>query len=324
MSLPAIREKQAGIAALANWWINSCVHLRVSSEHQGKRLDHFLCAEAGHLSRSRIQRLIESGLVSRNGERTKPGVRLRTGDRITLEEPAPTATAMRPEAMPLEVIHEDQDVIVLNKPAGLVVHPAAGNSEHTLVNALLHHCRNLSGIGGEQRPGIVHRLDKETSGCLVVAKNDIAHQNLTRQFAGRQVVKVYLALIAGRLKKQAGIIETSIGRHPVHRKKMAVVGESRGRHAKTEYRVVKEFDDFSLVECRLHTGRTHQIRVHVKHLGHPLLGDKVYGTKSARAHPRQMLHAWKLGFFHPRTNEWVEFESPIPDDFAQALGGFHP
>ena len=199
----------------------------------------------------------------------------------------------------------------------MVVHPAAGNREHTLVNALLHHCKTLSGIGGEQRPGIVHRLDKDTSGCLVVAKNDIAHQGLSRQFAGRSVSKIYLALASGIFKSKKGVIETCIGRHPVHRKKMAVVQSGRGRTAKTEYRVLQEPGLFSLVECTLHTGRTHQIRVHLKHLGHPLMGDALYGSKPSTNFPRQMLHAWKLGFTHPRTEEWMEFQSPLPEDFRK-------
>jgi 23S rRNA pseudouridine1911/1915/1917 synthase len=297
------------------------VEFHVSEEYRGLRLDHFLSAQAQGFSRSRIQRLIQSGHVLLNGARTKPGAKIHANDIVALDEPPPVPDENLPEEMPLEILHEDDDILVLNKPAGLVVHPAAGNRQHTLVNALLHHCKNLSGIGGSQRPGIVHRLDKETSGCLVVAKNDAAHQNLSRQFSGREVLKIYLALAQGRLKKEKGVIETSIGRHPVHRKKMAVVDAARGRAAKTEYRVVGIFGGASLVECRLHTGRTHQIRVHLKHIGHPLLGDKLYGTRTSAAHSRQMLHAWKLGFSHPRTGRWMEYESPIPRDFAEAAPG---
>ena len=186
---------------------------------------------------------------------------------------------------------------MLNKPPGLVVHPGAGNQTHTLVNALLHHCTSLSGIGGKQRPGIVHRLDKETSGCLVVAKNDAAHQQLARQFAEREVKKIYLALVAGTFKRPRGTIDAAIGRHPVQRKKMTV-DLRRGRAAKTEYRVLQSGGGVSLVECALHSGRTHQIRVHLQHLGHPIIGDALYGKKAGA--PRQMLHAWKLGFIHPR------------------------
>jgi 23S rRNA pseudouridine1911/1915/1917 synthase len=187
-----------------------------------------------------------------------------------------------------------------------------------LVNALLSHCTTLSGIGGKERPGIVHRLDKETSGCLVVAKNDIAHRELSKQFAARTVEKIYLALVAGKLRKAAGIIDEKIGRHPVRRQRMQVTS-LRGRTAKTEYRAIRSSDQATLVECRLHSGRTHQIRVHLHHLGHPVLGDKIYAQRFAKNFPRQMLHAWRLGFRHPRTGEWKTFEAPLPDDFATAI-----
>jgi len=288
---------------------------RITSEQAGARLDQFLAGEITHLSRARIQGLIKSGNILLNNAPTKPGAKIKTGDTISVDEPPAKPVETLAEEIPLEVLHEDNDLIVLNKPAGLVVHPAAGNWSHTLVNALLHHCTALSGIGGVQRPGIVHRLDKDTSGCIVVAKNDLAHQALTAQFAGRKVLKVYLALVSGRLKKTSGDIETSIGRHPVHRKKMAVVEGTRGRNAKTSYRVLQELENASLVECTLHTGRTHQIRVHLKHLGHPLLGDKLYGGVKGDTFPRQMLHAWRLGFFHPRNSRWMEFQSPLPEDF---------
>jgi 23S rRNA pseudouridine1911/1915/1917 synthase len=183
---------------------------------------------------------------------------------------------------------------------------------------LLNHCATLSGIGGKERPGIVHRLDKETSGCLVVAKNDATHRDLSKQFAARTVEKIYLALVAGKLRKPTGVIEEKIGRHPVHRKRMSA-STLRGRAAKTEYRAVRSNDWATLIECRLHSGRTHQIRVHLHHLGHPMLGDKVYAPRLAKDFPRQMLHAWKLGFHHPRTEEWKSFEAPLPDDFAAAI-----
>jgi len=291
---------------------------RITQEHAGSRLDHFLSHEIAHLSRARIQGLIKSGCILLNDRPVKPGAKIRMDDVVAVEEPPVVSTKTEAEEIPLEVLHEDDDLIVLNKAAGLVVHPAAGNWNHTLVNALLHHCPTLSGIGGEQRPGIVHRLDKETSGCIVVAKNDFTHQNLSAQFAGRKILKVYLALVSGHLKTKSGLIENCIGRHPVHRKKMAVVNESRGRNSKTAYRVLEELETASLVECTLHTGRTHQIRVHMKHLGHPLLGDKLYGSKNGDGFARQMLHARKLGFFHPRNSEWMEFQSPIPADFLQA------
>jgi 23S rRNA pseudouridine1911/1915/1917 synthase len=187
-----------------------------------------------------------------------------------------------------------------------------------LVNALLSHCATLAGIGGKERPGIVHRLDKETSGCLVVAKNDVAHRELSKQFAVRAVEKIYLALVAGKLRKATGVIEEKIGRHPVHRQRMQVTSV-RGRTAKTEYRVIRSSDEASLIECRLHSGRTHQVRVHLHHLGHPVLGDKVYAPRLAKNFPRQMLHAWKLGFHHPRTGEWKNFEAPMPRDFKAAM-----
>jgi 23S rRNA pseudouridine1911/1915/1917 synthase len=187
------------------------------------------------------------------------------------------------------------------------------------VNALLNHCRTLSGIGGKERPGIVHRLDKETSGCLVVAKNDVTHRELSKQFAARTLTKTYLALVAGRLKKQTGAIDAPIARHPVHRQRMSVSRTSRGRSAMTEYRVVRAGKEMSLVECALHSGRTHQIRVHLHHIGNPVLGDKLYASKTAKHFPRQMLHAWRLGFTHPRTDEWKEFEAPLPEDFQKVL-----
>ncbi len=291
----------------------------VSTEASGLRLDHYLASELPHLSRSRIQALIKDGHIRVEARQVKPGEKVREGQRVTVEEPEPTPAAnAAPEEIPLDVLFEDGDLVVLNKAPGIVVHPAAGNPSGTLVNALLHHCASLSGIGGELRPGIVHRLDKETSGCLVVAKNDAAHQALSKQFAEREVLKVYLALAGGVFLKKSGVIETFIGRHPVHRKKMAVVQEGRGRNAVTDYRVVRELPGASLVECTLHTGRTHQIRVHLKHLGHPILGDELYGKRGA--YPRQMLHAWKLGFKHPRTGEWMQFQAALPADFIAAGG----
>ena len=289
----------------------------VPAEASGLRLDHFLATQLPHLSRSRLQALIKEGHILLEGAPAKPGEKLRPGKRISVHEPeAVPATGAAPEEIPLEILFEDADLIVLNKAPGIVVHPAAGNPCGTLVNALLHHCPTLSGIGGEQRPGIVHRLDKDTSGCIVIAKNDLSHQALSRQFAEREVLKVYLALASGVFPKKSGTVTADIGRHPVHRKKMAVVTGGRGRHAVTDYRVLKELPGASLVECTLHTGRTHQIRVHLKHLGRPLLGDALYGRQGA--YPRQMLHAWKLGFHHPRTGEWMQFEAALPADFVEA------
>ena len=282
------------------------------------RLDRFLANNLPEYSRSRLQQLISTGFVTLNGAATRARYLVRTGDKIQLTEPLLEKIDNQPEPIPLEILFEDKDIIVINKPAGLVVHPSAGHRQHTLVNALLSHCAALSAIGGKERPGIVHRLDKETSGCLVVAKNDEAHRELSRQFAERMVEKIYLALVGGKLRKQAGTIEEKIGRHPFHRQRMSVAS-SRGRPAKTEYRVIRSRHQASLVECRLHSGRTHQIRVHLHHLGHPVLGDKVYAARSAKNFPRQMLHAWKLGFRHPKTGGWKSFEAPLPHDFATAI-----
>jgi 23S rRNA pseudouridine1911/1915/1917 synthase len=294
------------------------IELFVAKTGSGLRIDRYLASELQQFSRTRLQQLIRDGFVRLNGKTGWPSDRVRTGDRVDLCEPPPEKIENQPEAIPLDILFEDEDLLVLNKPAGLVVHPGAGHRAHTLVNALLSHCPNLSGIGGKERPGIVHRLDKDTSGCLVVAKNDEAHRGLSVQFAARAVEKVYLALAAGKLRKGSGVIEADIGRHPVHRQRMTIA-RSGGRTAKTEYRVLRSADNATLVECRLHSGRTHQIRVHLHHLGHPVLGDKIYAPKLAKNFPRQMLHAWKLGFEHPRTGEWKIFEAPLPGDFATAL-----
>jgi 23S rRNA pseudouridine1911/1915/1917 synthase len=290
----------------------------VSANDAKLRLDQFLAKRLPEHSRSRLQQLIRSGFVRLNEQTTRPRQIVQGGDKISLIEPPPEKIETRPEPIPLDVLFEDDDLIVINKPAGLTIHPGAGHREHTLVNALLSHCTTLSGIAGKERPGIVHRLDKETSGCVVVAKNDIAHRELSKQFAARTVEKIYLAVVAGKLRKPIGIIEEKIGRHPVHRQRMSVASK-RGRPAKTEYRVIRSSDQGSLVECRLHSGRTHQIRVHLHHVGHPVLGDKLYAPRFAKGFPRQMLHAWKLGFRHPRTGDWKIFEAPLPEDFNQAI-----
>ena len=298
------------------------IELLVPKERARLRLDQFLARELPKFSRSRLQQLIRKEFVTLNGATARPRDLVRTGDRVELNEPPTEKIDNQPEAIPLDVLYEDDDLIVINKPAGLVVHPGAGHREHTLVNALLHHFPKLSGIGGKERPGIVHRLDKDTSGCLVVAKTDEAHRGLSAQFEARTVEKIYFALVAGKLRKSAGAIEEKIGRHPVHRQRMSVASK-RGRAAKTEYRVVSSSDEMSLVECKLHSGRTHQVRVHLHHLGHPVLGDKVYGAH-AKASPRQMLHAWKLGFQHPRTGEWKNFEAALPNDFEEAVTSLRP
>jgi 23S rRNA pseudouridine1911/1915/1917 synthase len=293
-------------------------HFVVPKEHARMRIDRHLVMMLSEFSRSRIQQLIRSGFVRLNGATTHPNQLVRTGDQIELTNPPLEKIETRPEAIPLEVLFEDDDLIVINKPAGMTVHPGVGHHEHTLVNALLHHCPTLSGIGGRERPGIVHRLDKETSGCLVAAKNDIAHRELSKQFATRTVEKIYLTLVAGKVRKQTGTIEQRIGRHPVYRQRMTVA-PACGRAATTEYRVLRSTEQASLIECKLHSGRTHQIRVHLHHLGHPVLGDKIYAPRLAKNFPRQMLHAWKLGFHHPRTGELKTFEAPLPDDFKGAI-----
>jgi 23S rRNA pseudouridine1911/1915/1917 synthase len=292
------------------------IQLTVPNEHTGWRLDRYLALALPQFSRSRLQTLIRSGDVQLQGKAARIREIVRAGDVVRLVEPPVQEIEDQAEEIPLEILFEDDDLLVLNKAAGLVVHPGAGNQTHTLVNALLHHCASLSGIGGKQRPGIVHRLDKETSGCLVVAKNDAAHSALARQFAEREVNKTYLALVAGIPKRSRGIIEAPIGRHPVHRKKMHI-DLRRGRAARTEYRVLQSGGGISLVECALHGGRTHQIRVHLHHLGHPVIGDSLYGKKNAA--PRHMLHAWKLAFTHPRTKERLFFEAPVPPDFRAIL-----
>ena len=294
------------------------IKLLVPKHAARTRLDRFVAGVLTGYSRARLQELIREEFITRNGAPARPRDLVCAGDEIAVSEPPLQKIDNEPEPIPLDILFEDDELLVINKPPGLVVHPGAGHREHTLVNALLHHCPTLSGIGGKERPGIVHRLDQDTSGCLVVAKNDAVHQSLARQFAAREVEKIYLALVRGKLRNQVGIIEAKIGRHPVHRKRMAVASR-RGRTAKTEYRVVRAGENATLVECRLQSGRTHQIRVHLCHIGHAVLGDKVYAPKLAKDFPRHMLHAWKLGFRHPRTGEWARFEAPLPHDFRDTL-----
>ena len=292
---------------------------RAAPADSGARLDVVITRALTELSRSRVQSLIDEGQILLNGVVPKTSAKVRAGDEIQVTIPDPRPVETLAEDIPLNVLFEDADLIVINKPPGLVVHPGAGNQEHTLVNALLHHCQNLSGIGGELRPGIVHRLDKDTSGCLVAAKADSAHQELARQFANRETRKVYLAVVKGALKEKVTEIEFAIQRHPVNRKKMQAVTEhiSRGpdaRNSHTTVTVLAEGQGISLVQCRLHTGRTHQIRMHLAALGHPLVGDEVYGGPSRPGVTRQLLHAWKLAFTHPRTGERLELTAPPPDD----------
>ena len=292
-----------------------------------ERLDTFLRAQFPAVSRVAIQRLIEQGHIQVNGRTAKSTHHPRAGELIEVRWPEAHPAEAQAEAIPLDILFEDRDLLVLNKPPGLVVHPAAGHEEHTLVNALLHHCKGgLSGIGGVARPGIVHRLDKDTSGCLVVAKNDETHLALSAQFAGRTVQKTYLALACGILPRDSGAIRAAIARHPSHRKRMAVDDEF-GREALTGYEVVERLGCATLVKAFLHTGRTHQIRVHFQFLGFPLVGDATYGNRQNQrfeelahfAAKRQMLHSWQLSFIHPRSGEKLNFEAPLPEDMREAV-----
>ena len=291
------------------------------------RLDTYLRGKFPAASRGAIQRLIEEGHILVNGKRVKPTHTPRAGEQVQVHWPEAKPAEAQPEEIPLDILFEDDALLVLNKEPGLVVHPAAGHEEHTLVNALLHHCRGeLSGIGGVARPGIVHRLDKETSGCLVVAKNDETHVALASQFASRKVEKVYEAIVCGEMPRDKGEIRAAIARHPSHRKRMAV-NDDDGREARTSYRVLERLRASTLVEAALHTGRTHQIRVHFQFLGFPLVGDLTYGQRQNRrleelvgfAAPRVMLHAFRLAFIHPRTGRRVQFEAPLPKDFEEIL-----
>lgn len=290
---------------------------------QGHRLDKVLHnnSHLAELSRSRIQKLIKDGYVLVNDKSVKLSYKVHERDHIIVSIPSPKELLLTPQELPLGILFEDEHMIVLNKEAGVVVHPAAGNLEGTLVHGLLYHCQDLSGIGGVMRPGIVHRLDKDTSGVLVVAKTDLAHQNLAEQFKKRLVRKIYLAIVAGCPAEQSGIIDTLIGRHPVHRKKMAVL-QRGGRTAYTEYEVVEAFDNAALLRVVIKTGRTHQIRVHMAHLGCPVVGDAVYGGKKAQFEGvgRQCLHAAQLTIAHPLTAEILQFDAPLPDDMESLLG----
>jgi 23S rRNA pseudouridine1911/1915/1917 synthase len=307
----------------------------VAIDTDGERLDRALQQRLPELSRSRLKQLILSGQVANDGNVIRdPSRKVRVGQTFVVILPEPDDATPQAQAIPLDIRFEDAHLIVIDKPAGLVVHPAPGNPDGTLVNALLAHCGDsLAGIGGVRRPGIVHRLDKDTSGLLVVAKTEPAHRALSRDFAGRRIERAYSAFVWGVPVPSAGEISGNIGRSPQNRKKMAVVGESRGKPAVTRYRVEQRFkDDAALIECRLLTGRTHQIRVHLAHAGHPLIGDPVYGTRSGRTvarmglagaeitgFSRQALHARLLGFIHPASGEKLRFESPLPRDMAGLL-----
>jgi len=292
----------------------NCESWIAGNEGSGSRLDRYLSRKMPDFSRVRLQSFIRGGCVLVNGIAPRPSQTLRAADEIRITVPDEVEPAVaKAQDIPLDILHEDAAIIVLNKPAGLVVHPGAGNAEGTLVNALLFHCAGLSVIGGVERPGIVHRLDKETSGCLVIAKTDSAHRSLSSQFADRLVQKTYMALVEGIPRMPHGKIEAAIGRHAVHRQKMSV--NERGRASMTQYRVVASFEGKTLMECHPRTGRTHQIRVHLKHLGHPIVGDPLYGRRAG--HPRHFLHAWKISFAHPENGKPLEFCAPLPPDFPE-------
>jgi 23S rRNA pseudouridine1911/1915/1917 synthase len=305
--------------------------LRVTVKDKGKRLDQFLSQIDLDLSRSQAKNLIDKQVILLNQKSTKPSVHLKQGDLISGSLPKPEPLSLKPEPIPLNILYEDPSIIVLDKSAGMVVHPAAGNPSGTLVNALLCHCQDLSGINGVLRPGIVHRLDKDTSGVMVVAKDDQAYHHLIKQFKNRTVEKLYLALAHGKFTESEGLIDAAIGRHPKERKRMST-RTKKGRAAITRWKRVENLDGFCLLEIYPQTGRTHQIRVHLSSMGHPLLGDPLYGRKGrpgsiqdlvlkecVRRMSRQALHAHRLAFDHPRTGERVQFEAPLPQDMKDVL-----
>jgi len=285
-------------------------------DEPGVRLDRYVCDRLAELSRSRIQRLIGDGYIKVNGHPAKAGLRLSAGDRLNIIIPPTPPSQLIAEAIPLGIIYEDDDLLVVDKPPGLTAHPAPGHPDHTLVNAIISRFPHLSDFGDSLRPGIVHRLDRDTSGVMVVAKNSLAQTKLVEQFRARSVVKAYLVLVKGRLTPESGIIEAPIGRDPRNRKRMAVV--AGGREARTEYRVIRYIGDYTLLEVKPETGRTHQIRVHFAAIGYPVVGDKVYGVKSPFL-SRQFIHASRLGFKLPATGKYKEFKSELPTDLAQAL-----
>ncbi len=293
--------------------------LEVKEEGGGVRVDLYLSRENPDNSRSFFRKLFEEEKITVNGKIAKPGLKLKAGDRIEFEIPDPVETEILPENIPLEILYEDDDIIVVNKPKGMVVHPAPGHSSGTLVNALLYHCRgHLSGINGELRPGIVHRIDRDTTGVLVSCKNDSAHRKLAEQLSCHSITRIYYCIVFGNVKED-GTVNAPIGRHPVDRKKMSV-RTGNGRDAVTHYHVLEHFGKFTFLECRLETGRTHQIRVHLSSIGHPLLGDTVYGPeKQPFSMEGQTLHAGVLGFRHPSSGEYVEFSAPLPEYFQTVL-----
>ena len=295
------------------------IRLRASEESKNQRLDAFLASSLDGLTRSQATRLIESGEVAVNGRAVSKSYKLAGGEDIAVTLPEPEPVEAVPQDIPLDVVYEDADVIVVNKPSGMVVHPAPGHPDGTLVNALLYHCAGtLSGIGGALRPGIVHRIDRDTSGLIIAAKNDAAHQYLSAQLADHTLARTYECIVVGALREDRGTVDAPIARHPTGRKRMAVV--AGGREAVTHWEVIARYPGYTHVRCRLETGRTHQIRVHMAYIGHPILGDTVYGAKKdVPGLTGQCLHAVGLRFLHPRTHEVVELSCPLPEEFTRML-----
>jgi len=297
----------------------------VKAMESGDRVDALLAQELDNLTRSAVQRLIEDGSVLLNGKPVKKNYKCNSGDEFEITLPPVGDIELIPENIPLNVVFEDNDLIVINKERGMVVHPAPGHSDGTLVNALLYHCGDsLSGIGGEKRPGIVHRIDKDTSGMIIVAKNDFSHQFLSNQLSDHTLHRVYECIVKGRIKEDSGIVDAPIGRHPTQRKKMAVT-QTNSKWAKTHYEVVARYNGYTHVRCKLETGRTHQIRVHMAHIGHPLLGDYTYGAPSPdKGLEGQCLHARELSFIHPATNQEIHLTTDLPDYFTNILNRLGP
>ncbi|WP_244226641.1 RluA family pseudouridine synthase [Paenibacillus protaetiae] len=293
----------------------------VSQQQAGERLDKFVNEQLDidGVSRTQIQDWIKQGAVQVNGKAVKPNYKLNESDQLLVVVPEPEDASIEPEPIPLDIVYEDSDVIVINKPRGMVVHPAAGHSSGTVVNALMYHCKDLSGINGMLRPGIVHRIDKDTSGLLMAAKNDLAHISLAEQLKDHSVTRKYIALVHGNMPHDQGTVDAPIGRDP-HDRKLFTVTDQNSKRAVTHFLVKERIgDDFTLLELQLETGRTHQIRVHMKYIGYPLAGDPVYGRNKTVALNGQALHAAVIGFRHPRSGQYLEFEAPIPDDMEQVL-----
>ncbi|CGG44778.1 MULTISPECIES: RluA family pseudouridine synthase [Bacillus] len=297
--------------------MSEVVQVTVAAEQKNERIDKFVAGINNEWSRTQVQQWIKDDVVTVNGKAVKGNYKVKEEDEITVTIPEPEELDIQPEDLNLEIYYEDADVLVVNKPRGMVVHPAPGHTSGTLVNGLMHHCTDLSGINGVMRPGIVHRIDKDTSGLLMVAKNDMAHESLVNQLVAKTVTRRYKAIVHGVIPHDKGTIDAPIARDKKERQSMTV--EENGKNAVTHFQVLERFKDFTLVECRLETGRTHQIRVHMKYIGYPLAGDPKYGPKKTLDMNGQALHAGILGFDHPRTGEYIQFEAPIPEVFEDVL-----